>query len=221
MKYTWIKGALPCLLMLLIAARPASATDWTEGRHYFRIDSATAAAADSNAGKVAVTEVFSYGCPACNAFQPFMLELKRRMPASVVLNYVPAAWIASEDWPLFQRAYLAAESLGVAERAHDAMFDAIWRTHELSSDLHPNIARVARFYDRITGVPAEKFIEVANSFAVEVAIKRADEQVKQFQAERTPTLIVNGRYRIDPVSAGGAEQMVALTLWLVNRELGR
>ena len=38
---------------------------WIEGKHYFRIDPPQPT---SHPGKIEVTEVFSYGCPACNAF---------------------------------------------------------------------------------------------------------------------------------------------------------
>ena len=76
-------------------------------------------------------EVFSYGCPACNQFLPTMKKLKAALPANAQLVYLPASWNKAENWPLFQRAYLTAQSLGVAEKAHDAMFQAIWTTGEL------------------------------------------------------------------------------------------
>ena len=213
------------VIALLAPARFACAENWVEGQHYFRIEPAPPATASS---RVTVTEVFSYGCPACNGFQPYMAELRRKLPAGVTLDYVPASWSASEDWPVFQRAYLTAATLGVAQREHDAMFDAIWKTGELAivdpktqrlvSPL-PTIADVARFYERTTGIPAAKFVATASSFAIEVGMRRADQQVKSLQAERTPTLVINGKYRIDPASAGGAGQLVNLALWLVNREL--
>jgi thiol:disulfide interchange protein DsbA len=70
---------------------PAPASEWIDGRHYFRLDSANVASADNKTGKIVLTEVFSYGCPGCNAFKPYMLELKRRLPANVVVNYVSAS----------------------------------------------------------------------------------------------------------------------------------
>ena len=76
-------------------------------------------------------EVFSYGCPACNSFLPTMKKLKASLPANAQLVYLPASWNKAENWPLFQRAYLTAQSLGVAEKAHDEMFKAIWTTGEL------------------------------------------------------------------------------------------
>src|SRR6185436_16273078 len=83
-------------------------------------------------GKVEVMEVFSYGCPACNHFRPLMQKLKKELPPNAQMVYLPASWNAAEAWPLFQRAYLTAQSLGVADKAHEAMFDAIWTTGELA-----------------------------------------------------------------------------------------
>ena len=60
-----------------------------------------------------------------------MKKLKAALPANAQLVYLPASWNKSENWPLFQRAYLTAQSLGVAEKAHEAMFEAIWTTGEL------------------------------------------------------------------------------------------
>jgi len=48
------------------------------------------------------------------------------------MNFVPAAFKPDEDWPMFQRAYFAAKALGIADKSHDAMFDAVWKTDELA-----------------------------------------------------------------------------------------
>ncbi|HMA12485.1 MAG TPA: thiol:disulfide interchange protein DsbA/DsbL [Steroidobacteraceae bacterium] len=210
------------------AATQALAADaWTEGKHYFRIPQPV----PPRPGAVTVTEVFSYGCPACNAFLPYMESLEKKLPAGVTAEYVPAAWVAAENWPLFQRAYLTAKALGVAKQAHAAMFQAIWgpngelaisdpRTGRLRSPL-PSIQDVARFYERVTKVPAAKFVETSKSFSVETDIRRADATIKSYLADSTPTLVVNGKYRFEPRSAGSADQAVALALWLVQQEQRR
>jgi len=208
---------------LAAAAEPGAA--WVEARHYFRIPQPV----PPRPGAVTITEVFSYGCPACNAFLPYMESLEKKLPAGVTAEYVPASWVAAENWPLFQRAYVTARALGVAKQAHTAMFQAIWgpngelaimdsRTGRLRSPL-PSIQDVARFYERFTKVPAAKFIETSKSFAVEVEVKKADSVIKSYLADSTPTIVVNGKYRLEPRSAGGAEQAVALTQWLVQQEL--
>ena len=148
---------------------------------------------------------------------------------STTAEYVPASWSAAENWPTFQRAYLTAKALGVSKQAHTAMYQAIWgpngelaimdsRTGRIRSPL-PSIADIARFYERVTKVPADKFITASKSFSVETDIKRSEATIRSYLADSTPTIVVNGKFRLQPTSAGGAQQAVDLTLWLVQQEL--
>src|SRR5207245_10470074 len=89
-------------------------------------------ATSGTAGSIEVIEVFSYGCIACNSFQPVMERLRRNLPPNAQIVLLPASYNTGEDWPMFQRAYFAAWILGVADRTHRAMFDAIWKTGELA-----------------------------------------------------------------------------------------
>ena len=203
-----------------LAAGPARAAEpWTEGKHYFKVE-------QPPAGTVAaVTEIFSYGCPACNAFAPYMQSIEKKLPPNST-DYLPASWIPQENWPLFQRAYLTAKALGVARKAHDAMFNAVWTTGELGitdpntrrvrSPL-PGIQEVAAFYQRVAGIPTAKFIETSKSFSIDTEARRTDALIKQYRAESTPTLIVNGKYRFEPRLAGSPEKAVELALWLKTR----
>jgi thiol:disulfide interchange protein DsbA len=220
------REALSLAAGLVLAARDVQGAEkWVEERHYFKLSSPQPALP---AGAVAVTEIFSYGCPACNRFLPFMQSIEKNAPANVRVDYLPASWLPAENWPVFQRAYLTAKALGVAHKAHEAMFSAIWKTGELAivdartgrakSSL-PSMQDVARFYQRVTGVPTSRFIEISTSFSVDAEKSRCDALIKTFRVDSTPTIIVNGTYRLDPISAGGDPQAVDLTHWLVQQSL--
>jgi len=207
------------------AAAPAAAgPKWVEGRNYYLIQPPRPTGLP--AGKVEVTEVFSYACPACNQFQSYMHELKKSLPANAVLDYVPASFNQAEDWPMFQLAYVTAQALGIADQTHDAMFDAVWNTGELATtdasgglkSHMPTIEDAARFYEKHTGVPAAKFIATSKSFGVDSQVRIDEEKMKQYGVDRTPTLVVNGKYRVVVQSAGGNEQTVELVDWLVAKE---
>lgn len=198
---------------------------WVEGKNYFLIQPAQPT---DQPGKVVVTEVFSYACPACNAFHTVMDRLVASMPSNVVVEYVPASFRPDENWPLFQRAYFTAKALGVADKTYDAMFDAVWKTGELASDNlttgrpkpqseWPTLKDVAKFYAKY-GVDPKQFIGVANSFSVNLQMKRADDQIMAFGADETPTIVVNGKYRLTPISAGSYSKTIDLVKWLVAKE---
>jgi hypothetical protein len=122
------------------APSAAAAPKWIEGRNYFPIRPARPTGLP--AGKVQVTEVFSYACPACNQFQPSMRKLEHSVPGNVVINFLPASFNSAEDWPMFQLAYVTAQTLGIADKAHDAMFDAVWTTGELGTTDRSRMSRV-------------------------------------------------------------------------------
>ena len=207
----------------LAAATSAQAQTWVAGKHYSVIPTQRT---NVPAGKVEVMEVFSYGCPACNGFLPTMKKLKAALPANAQLVYLPASWNKSENWPLFQRAYLTAQSLGIAEKAHEGMFQAIWTTGELGvtepsgrlKKTLPTIEETARFYERVTGVKAADFVAASKSFGVDLKIRQADSQIKDMQIPSTPALVVNGKYRVNNENLQSADQIIDLVRFLVAKE---
>jgi thiol:disulfide interchange protein DsbA len=211
----------------MVGAESHAATTWTEGRNYFLVTPAQQTSVP--AGKVEVLEVFSYGCPACNVFNPIIHKLKAGLPPNAQLAFMPAAFNPAEDWPMFQRAYYTAQALGIDERTHDAMYDAVWKTGELATmdqrtnqlkKPQPSIEDAARFYARVGGVKPEQFLAASKSFGVDVKIKRAEQLIAAYHVDRTPTLIVNGKYRLHAESAGGYDQVIELVKYLVAKESG-
>src|ERR1700761_62829 len=220
-----IKSAA-CWAALALAASLSAhgAQVWTEGVNYFLVQPAKAPSLP--AGKIEVTEVFSYACPACNIFQPTMHKLKQAMPANVVLDYLPAAFNTAEDWPVFQLAYITAQILGVDQQTHDAMFDAVWKGGDLSitdssrglKSKMPTIEDAAKFYNQHAGVPVDKFIATSKSFSADFKVRATQELLIAYKIDRTPTIVVNGKYRLHVESAGGPDQLIDLVKYLVAKE---
>jgi protein dithiol oxidoreductase (disulfide-forming) len=211
------------LLAALVALPAAADPSFAEGRDYFTL--AQPQRTSVTPGKIEVLEVFSYGCPACNAFQPTMEQLKKNLPSNAQLAFLPAAFNKAEDWPMLQRAFFAAQALGIAERTHQQMFDAVWKTGELATfdkERHlkspqPTIEQAARAYERWTGVKAADFLAMANSFTVDGKMRAADEQIVTMQVPSTPCIIVNGRYRVGE-DANTLARLVPLVRFLVAKD---
>jgi protein dithiol oxidoreductase (disulfide-forming) len=217
---------LLALFALVLATQAPAATTWESGKHYTVLPQPQRT--NVPAGKVEVMEVFSYGCPACNGFLPVMKKLKASLPANAEITYLPASWNAAENWPLFQRAYLTAKSLGIAEKAHEEMFKAIWMTggeltileadgRRLKKNL-PKIEDAAKFYQRVTGYKAADFVAAAKSFSVDMKMRQADAQIVAMRVSGTPTLVINGKYRINNENLPSTDAIVDLAKFLVAKE---
>ena len=212
---------------LLLLAGNGQAANWGAGSHYSVLPQAQLTCVP--AGKIEVLEVFSYGCPHCRQFQATIKKLKEVLPANAQITYLPASWNKAEAWPVFQRAYLTAQALGVADKAHEAMYEAIWKTGELGvtdnatgrlkpqSEL-PTIEDAARFYQRVTGVKAADFVTASKSFGVDLKIRQADAQIKAMQVPSTPTLVINGKYRLNNDALRSNEEIIELVKFLVAKE---
>ena len=206
---------LGILLAGLIATSAAFAADapapasWEEGKNYFPVNPPQPTATGD---KVEVLEVFSYACPHCAHFQPYAEQLKQSLPAGAVFAYMPA--IFNPSWEPYARAYYTAESLGVLDQTHQALFDALHRDHLPMR----TIDDLAGFYAE-HGVDKAKFLATSASFEIESKLSRAQTIVKADGVDGTPSIVVNGKYRVTGASAGGYPQLIELVDWLVQKEL--
>ncbi|HEX7342028.1 MAG TPA: thiol:disulfide interchange protein DsbA/DsbL [Rhodanobacteraceae bacterium] len=161
-------------------------------------------------GKVEVVEVFSYGCIHCAHFAPYMAKLEASMPKGVAVHYVPADF--SPVWEPFARAFYAAQELGVVKATHLAVFKAKFDYNYPLNSLQD----YASFYAR-HGVNPRTFLEDAHSARTDRELATNNQLIRRWGVMGTPTIIVNGKYRVAHVHT--YTQLVAVTKWLVQREL--
>jgi thiol:disulfide interchange protein DsbA len=213
--------ALCAILVVALVPDAQASQDFAEGKNFSLLVPAQPTTVP--AGKVEVMEVFSYACIACNSFQPVIEKLKHSLPANAQMTYLPASFNPAEDWPMFQRAYFAAQSMGVGDRTHQEVFDAVWKTGELAISRvpMPTIQDAARCYARIAGVKVDDFLAAANSFSVYTKMQAADIQIEKMRVPGTPCIIVNGKYRIEMRSLRSSDELIDVVNFLVNRESGR
>lgn len=189
-------------------AGSAAAPTWEEGKNYFPIDPPQPTASGD---RIEVLEVFSYACSHCAHFQPYAEQIKAALPAYARFDYMPA--IFNAQWEPYARAYYTAQSLGVLDKTHQALFDALHRDHKPLR----SIEDLAGFYAE-HGVDRAKFLATAGSFEVESKLQRATAMVKNYGVDGTPSVIVNGRYRVTTQAAGGYPQLIELVGYLVKKE---
>jgi len=163
-------------------------------------------------GKIEVAEVFSYGCIHCFHFQPLVNTWKKTMPADVRWEYVPAAFGGPHD--NFARAFFAAQILGVQQKTHDAVFKAVFTDHMLKT---ASPEELADLYAKL-GVNRAKFLSTMESDAVTAKFAYAREFALRTGITGTPTIVINGKYRVDGNTPGGLEAIFKTVDFLLARE---
>ncbi|RKR07451.1 thiol:disulfide interchange protein DsbA [Kushneria sinocarnis] len=161
-------------------------------------------------GKIAVTEVFWYGCPHCYDLERPLENWVGQLSDDVVFNRVPAP--LGKTWAKHAAAYYTAEELGILDRTHLAFFDAI---HKQGKRMTGDEA-IADFYSNY-GVERQKVLDTLNSFGVKSELNQAMSKVKSWQVMGTPTIVVAGKYKVSPQSAQGIDNMLDVTDRLIER----
>ncbi len=196
------------LLASACTAQSNGTPSYTEGKEYVTLPGPAQRYSDD--GKVEVVEVFSYGCIHCAQFAPTAEKLRKQLPPGVKFKLLPAPF--SAQWLPFARAYYAAKQLGVVDRTHLKLFAAKFGQHYPINSLD----ELADFYAR-EGVNRADFMRIATSPETTAKMKRDFELIRKWQVDGTPTIVVDGKYRVAAVHS--YDEMSAVTQWLVKREL--
>jgi len=213
---------------LLLGAPLVHAQQWVEGKHYFEIKPAQRPP-DAPQGVIEVTEVFSYGCVFCNRALPLMEKIKKSLPSNARMGYLPASFNSAESWPMFQRVYYTAMALNLMPKMHEQVFSGVWTSNELAvtdssgqrlKSPQPTLDDAAKFFAKKAGIKPEQFLATAKSFAVDANCRRADQLVKVYRVDGTPSIIVNGHYRVGMSAVKSEAELIELVNWLVAKEAG-
>ena len=121
-----------------------------------------------------VTEFFSYGCPTCNAFEPY-LQTWRKQHSSVKFKRVAVGF--HQAWKPLQKLYFTLESLNVDESFHAEVFKALHVNNEKLFTDDQIFKWISTKYD------LNKFKQVYTSFTVDAKIKQAEHLIKAFNVD--------------------------------------
>jgi thiol:disulfide interchange protein DsbA len=178
------------LLILLACAFPfavhAADPPFQEGKDYVRLPTPIPTA---KPGQIEVVEMFSYTCPHCRSLEPAVNEWLARKPDNV--TFVQVAVALGSSWEPTARAYYAAQSLGVLEKIHKPLFDAI---HQEKRRLN-NVDALAVFFVE-QGVDEQAFRNAYSSFQTETQLRRGNQLAQRYGVRGVPAIIVNGKYDV-------------------------
>ncbi len=158
-------------------------------------------------GKIEVREFFWYGCPHCYTLEPFVANWLKTKPADVNFVRTPAAM--NTVWEQNARGYYAVDLMGLTEKVHKPLFDAINQKSQRLFDQKS----LANFYKGY-GVDSNKFNGMFNSFAVSGKIAQSKQLAQAYQLDGVPALVVNGKY----VVKGESQKTIQVMNYLVNKE---
>ena len=164
-----------------------------------------------NAAKIEVMEIFWYGCPHCYHMEEPLNAWVKKLPKDVYFKRMPG--LPNASWAPMAKAFYAMEALGVGEKLHAALFDAVHKTKTLNpTDQAAAIAWVTAQ----SGLDKLKVEQAFKSFSVNTNLTRAAQIFRASGATGVPTLVIDGKYITSATQAGGNEQALKVADYIIG-----
>jgi len=196
-----LKGLLVAVFLMLLNSTFAAEQNYT----------LLNPAQPANTKKIEVLEFFFYECPHCFHLHNELIGWEKTMPADVDLEFMPTIFRDSTE-PL-ARTYFALAAMGKAKLLDDDIYQAIHVKQLGLYDLDTIAAFVAS-----KGVNKAKFVANYNSFTVSSDIIRAKQMIRSYGIEGTPTLVVDGKYKITGLQPAEALHALNEVIAMVRKE---
>ena len=178
-------------------------TEFAQGRNATYKPLAKPQAVESG-DKIEVVEFFWYGCSHCFDLEPHLHKWVARLPKDVEFRRIPA--VPTERWMAGARTFYTLEALGLLDRLHGEVFDAIHLSHVNLMDEKIQLDWMAG-----KGVDRAKYADAWKSFSVQSKTRRAVQQTQAYDISGVPTLVVDGKYQTS-VSMTGSHEALLKTL---------
>lgn len=200
------------LLSLMLWAGLASGTAWADtpqlGTQFEQV--AQQITTDQPA-KIEVMEIFWYGCPHCYHMEQPLDAWVKKLPSDVYFKRVPG--LPNPSWAPMAKAYYAMQELGVLDKLHSKLFDAIHKSKTL------NPADEAGAIDWVTqqgGLDKIKVEKAFKSFATNMQLNKAMQIFRASGATGVPALVIDGKYITGSSMAGGNEAALQTADYIIQ-----
>lgn len=198
--FVWLLGSL--------SLAQAQSTQYQAGVHYVELPTP---APTQEPDKIEVAELFWYGCGHCFTFEPLVSKWKQNLPEGAYFRPVPAFFGGA--WDTHGQLFYTLESMDKLDTTHTAIFQAMHNQGERLADVNAMVKLLKPY-----GVDEDEFRKTWASPGVKIKTSQAKRLAAAYRANGVPTLVVNGKYRIEGGMAGSFEEMLNIAEYLVEQE---
>ncbi|MDX3775006.1 thiol:disulfide interchange protein DsbA/DsbL [Chromatiaceae bacterium AAb-1] len=213
-----MKKFLPVLLAVLLFPLAACADKFEQGKHYDVI-------AEEPTAKPEVKEFFSFYCGGCYAFEPIVQRLAQDLPAGTEFKKVHVDFIRAASPELqnaLARTYLVAKNMGKGDQISTAIFNQIHRNRAPFTN-EADIRNLVMIYD----IDGAEYDKAMRSFSVMGAVRQMKKEQDELAEKRVltgvPTLVVNGKYKINNANLNQRnidKELGELVNYLLSKDAG-
>ncbi len=167
--------------------------------------------ATDNAAKIEVMEIFWYGCIHCYDMEKPLSAWVKKLPSDVYFKRMPG--LPNASWAPMAKAFYAMETLGVAEKLHTPLFEAVHK----SKTVNPTDEKaVIAWVTQQSRMDKSRVEGAFKSFTINTNLNRAAQVFRASGATGVPSLVIDGKYITSSTMNGGNEQALKVADYIVE-----
>ncbi|HNV89091.1 MAG TPA: thiol:disulfide interchange protein DsbA/DsbL [Methylotenera sp.] len=164
-----------------------------------------------NPAKIEVLEIFWYGCIHCYQMEAPLNAWVKKLPGDVYFKRMPG--LPNPSWAPMAKAFYAMETLGVAEKLHTPLFEAVHK----QKTLNPTDEKAAiDWVTKQSGLDKLKVEQAFKSFTINTSLNRAAITFRNSGATGVPSLVIDGKYITSSTMSGGNEQALKTADYIID-----
>ncbi len=200
-----LKHLLMALAILAVSQTTSIAQQtYVEGQDFVKLNPPVQTGQST---QIEVQVFFWYGSPQSQKLHKALSNWERSMATDVSLQRTPVVF--NPAWKVNAHAFYAFQALGVLDRAHDAVYNAILNQRK-------RLATESAFSDfaKSIGINKSRFQKAFKSFNVRTNVLTATSLARNASISSVPTIVVAGKYKIGTFSAA---KMLKIADFLIQK----
>ena len=135
----------------------------------------------------------------------------KKLPADVYFKRMPA--LPRADWAPMAKAFFAMETLGVQEKLHAQLFEAVHK----QKTLNPTDEKAAiDWVIKASGMDKLKVEQAFKSFTINTNLNRAAQIFRSSGATGVPSLIIDGKFITSSTMSGGNAEALKVADYIID-----
>jgi protein dithiol oxidoreductase (disulfide-forming) len=208
---TSINKSLTILMLALSSFAFAEAPQTEAPKIGTNFDAVTQPISTDNAAKIEVLEIFWYGCIHCYQMEAPLNAWVKKLPNDVYFKRMPG--LPNASWAPMAKAFYAMETLGLGEKLHTPLFEAVHKSKTLNPSNEKAIIEWMTLQSKMDKTKVEGAFK---SFTINTNLNRAAQTFRASGATGVPSLIIDGKYITSSTMAGGNEQALKVADYIIE-----
>ncbi|AHG59965.1 DsbA family protein [Buchnera aphidicola] len=142
-----------------------------------------------------ITEFFSFFCPYCYELKKkynIKKLIKKKINKNIKIKTYHVNFLGGKFSHILTKSWIIAQKIGIEEKIMLPLFEGIQKNHTIQ-----DLDSIKKLFKKEAGINENQFNSFWNSLTLNILVQKKNEDIKKYQLNYVPTMLINRKYIID------------------------